>query len=94
MSLNVEWFGGGDTRDARRDIEGVSIAEAERDLAMYSSSIGPVAIETAGWMYKNWSVKQFFQLPVYSRVIFLEIIEREILPSQMRDSEKLPSGNK
>lgn len=87
MSLGPEWFADNDKRDSQRSIENFSIDEAECDLAMYSSSIAPVAIETARWMYKNWTTEKIFQLSKISRLTFLEIIEKEILPHQPENNK-------
>jgi len=81
MSLSPEFFAEIDNRNKQRDINGVSIKEAEGDLGLIDSSIYPVAIETAEWLYKNWTLEKFFQLSNYSKFILLKIIEVELKKS-------------
>lgn len=86
MCLGIEWFIAGSERNKQRDLNGISIEDAERDLDLYYSSIAPVAIETSEWLYKNWSIEKFFQLSKNSRLILIEIIEREIIKKQKDNS--------
>lgn len=81
MSLSLEFFAASNDRKKARDLNGVSIKEAEKDLALFNSSIYPVAVETAEWLYKNWTIEKFFQLSNNSRIILLKIIDKEIINS-------------
>lgn len=78
MSLSIEWFAASDQRNKMRDANGVSIEEAEGDLAFNSSSAYPVAEETARWIYKNWSLEKIFQLSPSARQTLLRIIEDQL----------------
>lgn len=78
MSLSIEWFAASDQRNKMRDANGVSIEEAEGDLAFNSSSAYPVAEETARWIYKNWSLEKIFQLSPHARQTLLRIIEDQL----------------
>ena len=78
MSLNIEWFEASEKRNKMRDSNGVSIDDAEKDLAFIRSSAHPIAEETAMWLYKNWTLKQLFQLSPSAREILIKIIEHQL----------------
>ena len=89
MSLSEKWFMQRRERNNQRDINGVSIASASGDLARYhATSAGPIATETAEWLYKNWTTEKIFQLPYRTRMIFFEIVEKEFLSKNSLDLEE------
>lgn len=84
MCLTLEWFEQRDERQAEWDTKGVSPEEAERALFMYSSSVWPVAVEMAEWIYNNWSFKDIFKLSLHSRETLLRIVEKEVVAKDSR----------
>lgn len=76
-------------RNNQRDINGISIEKASSDLLRYNtSSVSPIATETAEWLYKNWTTEKIFQLPYHARMIFFEIVEKEILSNDSLNSKE------
>ena len=76
-------------RNNQRDINGLSIEDATGELARYhATSAGPIATETAEWLYKNWTTEKIFQLPYRTRMIFFEIVEKEFLSKNSLDLEE------
>ena len=89
MSLSEKWFMQRRERNNQRDINGLSIEDASGDLARYhATSAGPIATETAEWLYKNWTTEKIFQLPYRTRMIFFEIVEKEFLSKNSLDLEE------
>ncbi len=89
MSLSEKWFMQRRERNNQRDINGLSIEDASGDLARYhATSAGPIATETAEWLYKNWTTEKIFQLPYHTRMIFFEIVEKEFLSKNSLDLEE------
>lgn len=89
MSLSEKWFMQRRERNNQRDINGLSIEDASGDLARYhATSAGPIATETAEWLYKNWTTEKIFQLPYNTRMIFFEIVEKEFLSKNTLDLEE------
>lgn len=88
MSLSEDWFRGEDHRNAQRVINGVSASEAASDLWMWHSSVRPIAIEMAEWVYENWPLEKFFQLSDGDRRLLVEIIETEILPRKHTSADQ------
>jgi len=75
MCLGIEWFEQRDARREQRDRYGVSLRAAESALAMYHSTIDPVATEMADWIFENWSQARIARLNESAREVLALIVE-------------------
>lgn len=87
MSLTEEWFRHAGHRNSQRDANGVSMSDVTSALCMWHSSVQPVAVEMAEWLYMNWPLEKFFQLSKTDRDLLQEIIETVILPCKRNHTE-------
>jgi hypothetical protein len=81
MCLTLDWFDASRERSAQRNRDGVSPQEAKDALWTYGSSVWPIAVEMAEWLYKNWTVEQFLMLDTHSRDLLLRIVSERIQPN-------------
>jgi hypothetical protein len=77
MCLNKSWFDDAPERKAQRDKHGVTLPAAIKELQLANSTIYPCAVEMAVWLYQNWTLEQFMQLPVADRDFVMQVVETQ-----------------
>jgi len=73
MCLDHRWFEERENRVNEWKTNGLTIEEAEGNLFHFRSSIWPVAIETAEFIFEFWSSDDFSKLNQYSQQTLIEI---------------------
>ncbi len=75
MCLNVSWFDAAPERKAPRDKHGVTLNDAIKELQFAKTTIYPRAVEMAIWLFHNWTLEQFMQLPAPDRDFVMQVVE-------------------
>lgn len=78
MTLPKEWFMQSKEREAQRNENGVKLEHAIEDLRMIKSPVAPYAWEMAEWIYRNWTLEQFLQLPEPEREIVMQYVDNNV----------------
>ena len=93
MCLLPIWFEQRAARRAERDRRGVSLREAESALAMYHSTVDPIATEMADWILENWPMSKIARLGNPAReVLALIVQEREERRNRPPEQEEFELG--
>lgn len=71
MCLPKEWFMHIKECEAQRNENGVALEHAIEDLRMIHTTLSPYAWEMAEWIYRNWPLEKFLQLPAPEREIVM-----------------------
>ncbi|EOW9221474.1 hypothetical protein ACN25X_003566, partial [Vibrio cholerae] len=78
MCLSDDWFNDSNNRIKNWEKKGLSVKEAQVKLFNYRSTIYPVAIEVAEFIFSNWGARMVAMLEKDARDILFEIWEREL----------------
>jgi hypothetical protein len=68
----------------------MSVDDASQTLRSYHTTVWPIAVETAEWLYRNWSLKEFCKFSESDRNLLIDIIDKEIIRKQSDASENIP----
>lgn len=88
MCLDPSWFDEADKRKTQRDQHGVTLKEAIQELQHARSTVFPIAEEMAIWLYHNWTLEQFMQLPAPNRDYVMRVVEKEFSYPGVREDRR------
>lgn len=63
MCLDIKFFKEAGKRKKHRDQHGMTVEEIISHLNCFETTVYPIAVEVAHWIYQNWPLAKIYSLP-------------------------------